>query len=231
MRQSTKTTFISPGAPVVFYRAALPLSSKTLTFTSGIIRRHRAAIGSSWRKLNSGQQALLVLAYLRKGETFAHLAAGVNRCLALSFDRPLGGLGGGLELPQRKRRRRMRRNRRVTRRGPRARHHRPHRPCPAVHTRRVAQVRRPGETVVNVWAQAGGPLSGLQGLLSYLGVAPKASGRCSAPCSAWRDRGWLLVARVVARRTCGTGAITAIMVTGPWHSCRQGARSTGPGYF
>src|SRR5580692_3508361 len=76
MRQSTKTTFISPGAPVVFYRAALPLSSKTLTFTSGIIRRHRAAIGSSWRKLNSGQQALLVLACLRKGETFAHLAAG-----------------------------------------------------------------------------------------------------------------------------------------------------------
>jgi hypothetical protein len=61
---------------VVFYRAALPLSSKTLTFTSGIIRRHRAAIGSSWRKLNSGQQALLVLACLRKGETFAHLAAG-----------------------------------------------------------------------------------------------------------------------------------------------------------
>ena len=99
---------------MLFYRAALPLSSKTLTFTSGIIRRHRAAIGSSWRKLNSAQQALLVLAYLRKGETFAHLAAGVNRCLALSFDRPLGGLGGGLELPQRKRRRRMRRNRRVT---------------------------------------------------------------------------------------------------------------------
>ena len=29
-----------------------------------------------WRKLNPGQQALLVLAYLRKGETFAELAAG-----------------------------------------------------------------------------------------------------------------------------------------------------------
>jgi DDE superfamily endonuclease/Helix-turn-helix of DDE superfamily endonuclease len=61
---------------VLFYRAALPLSRKTLTFVSGIIRRHRTAIGSSWRKLNSGQQALLVLAYLRKGETFAGLAAG-----------------------------------------------------------------------------------------------------------------------------------------------------------
>jgi len=43
---------------------------------SGLIRRHRASIGSCWRKLNSGQQALLVLAYLRKGETFAELAAG-----------------------------------------------------------------------------------------------------------------------------------------------------------
>ena len=61
---------------MLFYRAALPLSSRTLNFVAGIIRRHRAAIGSLWRKLNPGQQALLVLAYLRKGETFAELAAG-----------------------------------------------------------------------------------------------------------------------------------------------------------
>jgi hypothetical protein len=33
-------------------------------------------VGSCWRKLTPGQQALLVLAYLRKGETFAELAAG-----------------------------------------------------------------------------------------------------------------------------------------------------------
>src|SRR5215471_896462 len=76
MRQSTKTTFIAPGASVLFYRAALPLSRKTLTFVSGIIRRHRRSVGSRWRKLNPGQQALLVLAYLRNGETFAELAAG-----------------------------------------------------------------------------------------------------------------------------------------------------------
>ncbi len=61
---------------MLFYRAALPLSSKTLNYAAGIIRRHRASIGSLWRKLNPGQQALLVLAYLRKGETFAELAAG-----------------------------------------------------------------------------------------------------------------------------------------------------------
>jgi hypothetical protein len=61
---------------VLFYRAALPLSSKTLNYAAGIVRRHRASIGSPWRKLNPGRQALLVLAYLRKGETFAELAAG-----------------------------------------------------------------------------------------------------------------------------------------------------------
>jgi hypothetical protein len=61
---------------MLFYRAALPLSSRTPTFVSGIIRRHRISIGSPWRKLNPGQQALLVLVYLRKGETFAELAAG-----------------------------------------------------------------------------------------------------------------------------------------------------------
>jgi DDE superfamily endonuclease/Helix-turn-helix of DDE superfamily endonuclease len=61
---------------VLFYRAALPLSRKTLNYAAGLIRRHLKAIGSRWRKLNPGQQALLVLACLRKGETFAHLAAG-----------------------------------------------------------------------------------------------------------------------------------------------------------
>src|SRR5215469_2006774 len=61
---------------MLFYRAALPLSAQTLSDVSGVIRRHRASIGSCWRKLNPGRQALLVLAYLRKGETFAELAAG-----------------------------------------------------------------------------------------------------------------------------------------------------------
>ena len=61
---------------MLFYRAALPLSSKTLASVSGIIRRHRKDIGSRWRKLNPGQQALLVLAYLKKDETYAEVAAG-----------------------------------------------------------------------------------------------------------------------------------------------------------
>jgi hypothetical protein len=61
---------------MLFYRAALPLSRQTLSFVAGIIRRHRAAIGSLWRKLNAGRQALLVLVHLRKGEPFAQVAAG-----------------------------------------------------------------------------------------------------------------------------------------------------------
>jgi hypothetical protein len=51
---------------MLFYPAALPLSRQTLTYTAGIIRRHRRQIGSPWRKLNPGRQALLVLAYLRR---------------------------------------------------------------------------------------------------------------------------------------------------------------------
>ena len=47
-----------PGASMLFYRAALPLSRKTLDFVAGIIRSHRAAIGSLWRKLDPARQAL-----------------------------------------------------------------------------------------------------------------------------------------------------------------------------
>ncbi len=61
---------------MLFYRAALPLSHQTLTFVSRLIRAHRRQTGSLWRKLNPGQQALLVLVYLRKRETFAEIGAG-----------------------------------------------------------------------------------------------------------------------------------------------------------
>jgi hypothetical protein len=70
---------------MLFYRAALPLSRKTLTLVTGIIRRHRKVIGSRWRKLKPGQQALLVLAYLRKGETFTDLAAGFGVATATAW--------------------------------------------------------------------------------------------------------------------------------------------------
>jgi hypothetical protein len=70
---------------VLFYRAALSLSRPTLAYLTGVIRRHRAAIGSAWRKLNPGRQALLVLVYLRKGETFAEVAAGFGVSTATAW--------------------------------------------------------------------------------------------------------------------------------------------------
>src|SRR5215211_3119070 len=50
---------------VLFYRAAVDLSRQTLKYVTELIRRHRKAIGSAWRLLNPGRQALLVLVYLR----------------------------------------------------------------------------------------------------------------------------------------------------------------------
>ena len=70
---------------MLFYRAALPLSSRTLNFVAGVIRRHRRSIGSRWRKLPPGRQALLALAYLKKGETYPDLAAGFGVGLATAW--------------------------------------------------------------------------------------------------------------------------------------------------
>jgi hypothetical protein len=63
---------------MLFYRASLPLSRQTLTYATGLIRRHRTTIGSKGRALPPGLRALMVLVYLRKGETFAEPAAGLG---------------------------------------------------------------------------------------------------------------------------------------------------------
>jgi DDE superfamily endonuclease/Helix-turn-helix of DDE superfamily endonuclease len=70
---------------VLFYPATLPLSRQTLDYVAGVIRRHRRQIDSPWRKLNTGRQALLVLAYLRRGETFAELVAGLGISTATAW--------------------------------------------------------------------------------------------------------------------------------------------------
>ena len=70
---------------MLFYRAAVDLSRSTLNYVAGVIRRHRKAIGSVWRLLNPGQQALLVLVYLRKGETFAELGDGFGVSAATAW--------------------------------------------------------------------------------------------------------------------------------------------------
>ena len=56
--------------------SVIPLSTATLTQLATVLRVHRRSIGSRWRKLSAGRQALLVLAHLRNGDTYARLAAG-----------------------------------------------------------------------------------------------------------------------------------------------------------
>ena len=70
---------------MLFYRAAVDLSSQTLNYVAGILRRHRKTIKSPWRRLNPGQQALLVLVYLRKGETYTELGAGFQVSTATAW--------------------------------------------------------------------------------------------------------------------------------------------------
>ncbi|MEU9832582.1 transposase family protein [Streptosporangium sp. NPDC048047] len=70
---------------MLFYRAAVDLSRSTLNYVAGVIRRHRTAIGTPWRRLNPGQQALLVLVHLRKGETFTEIVAGFGISTATAW--------------------------------------------------------------------------------------------------------------------------------------------------
>jgi hypothetical protein len=61
---------------VFVYPSGIDVSSSALRFLAQQLRRHRRAIGSRWRRLSAGRQALLTLAHLRVGHTYAQLAAG-----------------------------------------------------------------------------------------------------------------------------------------------------------
>jgi hypothetical protein len=63
---------------VLVYPAGIDLSSATLRRVANLIATHRRAIGSRWRRLRPGRQALLVLAHLRGGDTYTRLAAGFH---------------------------------------------------------------------------------------------------------------------------------------------------------
>jgi hypothetical protein len=58
------------------YPAGITVSNHALITVSDALRQRRTLVGTRWRRLSAGQQALLVVAYLRKGETYADLAAG-----------------------------------------------------------------------------------------------------------------------------------------------------------
>jgi hypothetical protein len=58
------------------YPAGLSVSNHALTTLATALRRSRKQLGTRWRKLSVGRQALLVIAHLRKAETYTDLAAG-----------------------------------------------------------------------------------------------------------------------------------------------------------
>ncbi|MEU5265466.1 IS5/IS1182 family transposase, partial [Amycolatopsis sp. NPDC021455] len=52
----------------------MPVSAATISWLAGLITAHRTKIGSRWRKVTPTQQAVLVLAMLRKDERLLDLA-------------------------------------------------------------------------------------------------------------------------------------------------------------
>lgn len=58
------------------YPSGMTLSNRTLSTLADVLRGHRRQRATRWRKLSAGRQALLVVAHLRKGETYADLACG-----------------------------------------------------------------------------------------------------------------------------------------------------------
>ncbi len=61
---------------MLVYPSSMPVSNRALQVLADALRHRRTAMGSRWRRLPPGRQALLVLAHLRKGETYTALAGG-----------------------------------------------------------------------------------------------------------------------------------------------------------
>ena len=58
------------------YPARITMSNRALITLADALRRNRITLGTRWRRLHPAAQALLVLAHLHKGETYADLAVG-----------------------------------------------------------------------------------------------------------------------------------------------------------
>lgn len=66
------------------YPGTITLPERTLTFLADLLQAHRARL-RTWRKLPAHDQALLVLAHLRNGDTYTQLAAGFGIGLATVY--------------------------------------------------------------------------------------------------------------------------------------------------
>ncbi|MFZ3566839.1 transposase family protein [Streptomyces sp. BH097] len=67
------------------YPSSIDSSTRTLRFLSGQLTARRRDIGTRWRRLSVARQALLTLAHLRRGNTYAQLAAGFGIGIATVY--------------------------------------------------------------------------------------------------------------------------------------------------
>jgi hypothetical protein len=82
---STKITRVRQELRVLVYPSSIDLSSRTLRHLTRQLAAHRREIGTRWRRLPVGRQALLALAHLRCGDTYAQLAAGFESGIATVY--------------------------------------------------------------------------------------------------------------------------------------------------
>jgi hypothetical protein len=71
-----RSTRLTRSFKVLSYPSGMTVSNRALGLLADALRAHRNQRATRWRKLTAGRQALLVVAYLRKGETYADLACG-----------------------------------------------------------------------------------------------------------------------------------------------------------
>ncbi|MER7967407.1 transposase family protein [Streptomyces sp. NPDC096080] len=70
---------------MLVYPSSIDLSSRTLRYLAGHLLSWRREIGTRWRRLAPGRHALLTLAHLRCGDTYAQLAAGFGIGIATAY--------------------------------------------------------------------------------------------------------------------------------------------------
>ncbi len=75
------------------YPSGMSLSTRALRLLAEALRRRRGDLRTRWRRLDARRQALLVMAYLRKGETHADLACGFAVGVSTAYRYVREGIG------------------------------------------------------------------------------------------------------------------------------------------
>lgn len=70
---------------MLVYPSSIDLSSRTLRYLTGRLAVRRGEIGTRWRRLTAGRQALPALAHLRCGDTYVQLAARFGIGIATAY--------------------------------------------------------------------------------------------------------------------------------------------------